>query len=82
MPPVKLLCGSRCIACETLHFCSDTFCLCGPALQGLAEHQHLQAVVLAGVDISQLPPVELFKIGLGTLTGFFGNTVPLAYTYL
>lgn len=46
------------------------------------EHQHLQAVVLAGVDISQLPPVELLKIGLGTLTGFFGNTVSLAQTYL
>lgn len=50
---------------------SATLRLSGLDLQGLVEHQHLQALVLAGVDISQLPPVELFKIGLGALTGFF-----------
>lgn len=54
----------------------------GPDLQARAEHQHLEALVLAGVDISQLPPAELFKIGLGMLTGFFGNPVPLDHTYL
>lgn len=61
---------------------SATLCLSGPDLPGLLEHQHLQALVLAEVDINQLLPAELFKIGLGALTGFLGKTAPLAHTYL
>lgn len=48
-------------------------------------------LVLARVDNSQLPPqtqppppppVELFQIGLGTLTVFFGKAVPFPLTLI
>lgn len=52
-------------------------CLSGPGLPGVVQHRHLQALILAGMHITQLSPFKLFKIGLEMLTGSFRDTVPL-----
>lgn len=76
MPPVKLRRGTRRTTRETI--CILPF--------GYSSSPRSRSAGSSGAPASPgfgsgwsgyqpAPPVELFKIGLGTLTGFFGNTV-------